>query len=108
MASIPTTLGARSSNELGFILPHEHIFVDLRTWDVPGYAQADTQDVVRLMAPELTRAKEAGVTAIVTIQLSNASFFFKAIFPRWRLRAAAIYTGPGYQPANKLFHLNFP
>jgi phosphotriesterase-related protein len=65
MASIPTTLGPRNSTELGFILPHEHIFVDLRTWDVPGYAQADTQDVVRLMAPELTRAKEAGVTAIV-------------------------------------------
>jgi len=65
MTNIPTTLGSRNSTELGAILPHEHIFVDLRTWDSPGYAQADTQDVVRLMAPELTRAKEAGVTAIV-------------------------------------------
>ena len=26
-----------SSDELGMILPHEHIFVDLRTWDQPYY-----------------------------------------------------------------------
>ncbi|MFL7893404.1 MAG: phosphotriesterase [Anaerolineales bacterium] len=65
MTSIPTTLGPRSSAELGFILPHEHVFVDLRTWDTPGYAQADVDQVIQLMAPELTRAKAAGVTAIV-------------------------------------------
>jgi phosphotriesterase-related protein len=46
-------------------LPHEHIFVDLRTWDTPGYAQAEVEDVIRLMASELTRAQAAGVTAIV-------------------------------------------
>jgi len=65
MTSIPTTLGPRSSAELGFILPHEHVFVDLRTWDTPGYAQADVEEVIQLMAPELTRAMAAGVTAIV-------------------------------------------
>jgi len=65
MTSIPTTLGLKSSAELGFILPHEHIFVDLRTWDTPGYARAETEDVIGLMAPELTMAKVAGVTAIV-------------------------------------------
>ena len=65
MTSIQTTLGPRSSAELGMILPHEHIFVDLRTWDTPGFAQAETEDVVQLMAPELTRARAAGVTAIV-------------------------------------------
>jgi phosphotriesterase-related protein len=65
MTSIPTTLGPKSSAELGFILPHEHIFVDLRTWDTPGYAQAEVEDVIRLMASELTRAQAAGVTAIV-------------------------------------------
>jgi phosphotriesterase-related protein len=47
------------------ILPHEHVFVDLRTWDKPGYAQADTADVVRLMAPEMERLKAAGGTALV-------------------------------------------
>jgi len=47
------------------ILPHEHVFVDLRTWDTPGYAQAEAGDVILRMAPELERAKKAGVTAIV-------------------------------------------
>ena len=65
MKSIPTTLGPKNSTELGFILPHEHIFVDLRTWNTPGYAQAETGEVVKLMSPELSRAQESGVTAIV-------------------------------------------
>jgi phosphotriesterase-related protein len=65
MTGIPTTLGPKDSVELGLILPHEHIFVDLRTWDTPGYAQAEVEDVIRLMAPELNRAQAAGVTAIV-------------------------------------------
>lgn len=65
MARIFTTLGPKSSTQLGMVLPHEHVFVDLRTWDTPGYAQAEVDDVVRLMAPELTQAKNAGVTAIV-------------------------------------------
>jgi phosphotriesterase-related protein len=65
MTNIRTTLGPRDSTELGFILPHEHIFVDLRTWDTPGYAQADVENVIQLMAPELTKAQAAGVTAIV-------------------------------------------
>jgi len=65
MTSIPTTLGPRSSAELGLILPHEHIFVDLRTWDTPGYAQAEAEHVIQLMAPEITKAQAAGVTAIV-------------------------------------------
>ena len=65
MKSIPTTLGPKNSTELGFILPHEHIFVDLRTWNTPGYAQAETGEVVKLMSPELSRAEESGVTAIV-------------------------------------------
>ena len=60
-----TTLGPRQLDELGLILPHEHIFVDLRTWDAPGYAEADPNDVIRLMAPEIRRAQDAGVTAIV-------------------------------------------
>jgi len=65
MTSIPTTLGPRGSAQLGLILPHEHIFVDLRTWDTPGYAQAEVEHVIQLMAPELTKAQAAGVTAIV-------------------------------------------
>jgi phosphotriesterase-related protein len=60
-----TTLGPRRSEELGLILPHEHIFVDLRTPDQPGYAQAEAEDVLRLMAPEIRKAQAAGVTALV-------------------------------------------
>jgi len=65
MAHLITTLGPKSADELGMILPHEHVFVDLRTPDQPGYAQADTADVIRLMAPEIARARAVGVTAIV-------------------------------------------
>jgi phosphotriesterase-related protein len=65
MNGITTTLGFKNSSELGAILPHEHIFVDLRTWDTPGYADAEAEDVIRLMGPEIKRAKKAGVTAIV-------------------------------------------
>lgn len=65
MARIITTLGPYINNELGLILPHEHIFVDLRTWSTPGYAQADVQDVLKLMVPEIKKAQKAGVTAIV-------------------------------------------
>jgi phosphotriesterase-related protein len=65
MARIITTLGPKSSADLGIILPHEHVFVDLRTWDTPGYAQARVEEVIQLMAPEITKAKDAGVTAIV-------------------------------------------
>ena len=43
-----TTLGPKSAAELGMILPHEHIFVDLRTWDQPGYAQAEPEAVIQL------------------------------------------------------------
>ena len=60
-----TTLGPKRRGELGMILPHEHVFVDLRTPDQPGYAQAEAADVVRLMAPEIERIKALGITALV-------------------------------------------
>ncbi len=65
MPQLITTLGPKSERELGLILPHEHIFVDLRPLDTPGHGQAEIVDVVRLMAPELKRAMQAGVTALV-------------------------------------------
>lgn len=65
MKLLHTTLGPKRAEELGMILPHEHIFVDLRTPDQPGYGEADAADVVRLMAPEVEAAKARGVTAIV-------------------------------------------
>jgi phosphotriesterase-related protein len=60
-----TTMGPLARHELGMILPHEHIFVDLRTPDRPGYAQADAADVVALMAPMIEEIKRRGITALV-------------------------------------------
>jgi phosphotriesterase-related protein len=60
-----TTLGPLGRDDVGMILPHEHVFVDLRTSEEPGYGEADPEDVVRLMAPEIERVRALGVTAIV-------------------------------------------
>ena len=65
MNGLVTTQGIKASADLGMILPHEHVFVDLRTWDTPGHGQAEAEDVIRLMTPELLKAQAAGVTAIV-------------------------------------------
>jgi phosphotriesterase-related protein len=65
MARIMTTLGPKGADELGMLLPHEHVFVDLRTLDQPGYAEADPVAVIALMGPEIERAQAAGVTAMV-------------------------------------------
>src|SRR5690349_17667741 len=65
MPNLITTFGPKRADELGMILPHEHIFVDLRTYDQPGYAQAEAADVIALMGPELAAARAAGVTALI-------------------------------------------
>lgn len=65
MPQLVTTLGPRTEAELGFILPHEHVFVDLRTWDQPGYAQAEAADVIALMGPQIEAIQALGTTALV-------------------------------------------
>ncbi len=65
MPQLITTQGPRTADTLGMILPHEHVFVDLRTPDQPGHAEADIADVIRLMAPPIREAQAAGVTAMV-------------------------------------------
>lgn len=60
-----TTLGLLGREELGMILPHEHIFVDLRTPDMAGYAVAEAAEVVEVMAPRIEEIKRRGVTALV-------------------------------------------
>ena len=65
MSQLITTLGPKAEHELALILPHEHIFVDLRSLDTPGHGQAAEAEVVGLMAPELERAAAAGVSALV-------------------------------------------
>ena len=82
MTQLITTLGPKNADELGLILPHEHVFVDLRTWDQPGYAQAEAADVLALMAPEIARAQAAGVTALVecsTVGVGRRPDILKAV-----------------------------
>ncbi len=63
--ALQTTLGVIEDSRAGIILAHEHVFVDLRTPDVFGHGIAETADVVRAMAPELEKARAAGVGIIV-------------------------------------------
>lgn len=65
MPHLHTTLGPLAKAQLAMILPHEHVFVDLRRPVQPGYAQADTGEVVAVMAPEIERIKRLGITALV-------------------------------------------
>lgn len=46
-------------------MPHEHIFVDLGANEDPHYLTADPRPAIDLMAPELEKARDAGVTALV-------------------------------------------
>ena len=65
MKHLITTLGPYRKDQLGMILPHEHVFVDLRTPDQPGYAQAEAAEVVALMAPQIAAIQAQGITALV-------------------------------------------
>lgn len=62
---VHTVKGSIDMDSLGLILPHEHLFTDLRGPLVPGYAQAEPEDVVHVVGPYLTEASAAGVTALV-------------------------------------------
>ena len=60
-----TLTGPVPVDQPGLVLPHEHIFVDLRGPAAPDYAQADPEDVIRLMEPYLEAAWKAGVTTFI-------------------------------------------
>ena len=62
---IQTVKGRVRTGELGLILPHEHLFTYLRGPTVPGYAQANPDQVAEVMKPFLEEAYAAGVTALV-------------------------------------------
>jgi phosphotriesterase-related protein len=65
MAKLITTLGDFSADQLGMILPHEHIFVDLGPIGQNAYLQANPDEVVRVIAPEIEKIKQQGITALV-------------------------------------------
>jgi phosphotriesterase-related protein len=65
MADLYTTRGALGLDDLGTILPHEHIFVNLNAIESDAHEHANPEDVVAVMAPYVESAMEAGVTALV-------------------------------------------
>jgi phosphotriesterase-related protein len=65
MPKLITTLGDYQAEQLGMILPHEHIFVDLGPQEEENWKRARAKDVVALMVPELREAHSVGVTALV-------------------------------------------
>lgn len=60
-----TILGDIQLENLGLILPHEHLFTDLRGPELEYYAQADSKIVLSAMLPFLKEAQDAGVTGFV-------------------------------------------
>ena len=65
MEALITTLGEYQSDQLGLILPHEHIFVELSPLESQTWHLAKVEDVLPVMRPQLEIAREAGVTALV-------------------------------------------
>ena len=65
MAHLITTLGPKSMAEVGMILPHEHIFVDVRPPEQVDDVRVDAANVIALMGPEVEKARAVGVTALV-------------------------------------------
>lgn len=65
MTQLFTTLGPKNEADLAFILPHEHVFVDLGEIGRPGYGEANADDVIKLMIPEIEKIKAQGVSALV-------------------------------------------
>lgn len=52
-------------DSLGLVLPHEHLFTDLRGPTIPEYAQGEPSAVADVVTPFLVDAAAAGVTALV-------------------------------------------
>jgi phosphotriesterase-related protein len=65
MAKLITTLGPKALEDLGLILPHEHIFVDLGDIKAESFKHANVNEVIAVMTPEIEKAKRSGVTALV-------------------------------------------
>ena len=62
---IQTVTGPVNVDSLGLILPHEHLFTDLRGPLVDGHAQAEPEVVVHVVQPYLVDASAAGLVALV-------------------------------------------
>jgi len=62
---IQTIKGPIGIDAPGFVLPHEHLFTDLRGPQAADYARGEPSAVVRVVEPYLAEAYAAGVSALV-------------------------------------------
>lgn len=60
-----TLHGPIDDDALGLILPHEHLFTDLRGPHAADYAQGEASAAIAVVGPHLAKAAAAGVTALV-------------------------------------------
>ena len=100
MRNLVTTLGRMGEEAAGTILPHEHVFVDLRTPDHPEHGRAQTPEVVEVMTPELRRARAAGIGAIVeasTLGVGRRADILRAVSEAARV-ALVVPTGVYREP----------
>lgn len=65
MATLFTTLGPKQADEVGIILPHEHLFVDLGPIEDASYLRANVAEALSVMVPEVEKIQAQGVTALV-------------------------------------------
>jgi phosphotriesterase-related protein len=65
MGVIRTLKGDVAVDSLGLMLPHEHLFVDLRGPFAERYAEAEPETVRQVMQPYLDAIEKIGVTAFV-------------------------------------------
>jgi phosphotriesterase-related protein len=63
--TLQTLKGQVDVDTLSLILPHEHLFTDLRGPHVPEYAQGEPSAVLEVVEPYLAEAAAAGATALV-------------------------------------------
>lgn len=64
-AWLQTVGGPMPVPDRGLLLPHEHLFLDLRGPDAPGYGEADPEAVLAMMRPHLQDLKNQGVVGLV-------------------------------------------
>jgi phosphotriesterase-related protein len=62
---IQTIKGPIEIYMLGFMLPHEHLFTDLRGPQAADYARGEPSAVVKVVEPYLAEASASGVTALI-------------------------------------------
>jgi phosphotriesterase-related protein len=62
---VMTVNGPISSKDMGVTLIHEHVLVEFRSSDTPGYLQWDTDEVISRVLPYLQEIKALGCQTFI-------------------------------------------